>query len=75
MLDDEEFHHWHCFTSAFTKKPRSWTMNKIAEFLCRLDLIFKRTGIAGDKFRRHLPPAIIKFMSFMIEVDKEAEVF
>ena len=75
MLEDEDFHHWHCFTLAFTKKPRSWAMAKIAESLCRLEVILKKTELATDKIRLCLPPAIVNFLSFMNEVEREAEVF
>ena len=75
MLEDEDFHHWHCFTSAFTKKPRSWTMKKIADSICRLDVILSRTKMATDKIRLRFPPPIIKFTSFMNEVEREAEIF
>ena len=50
-------------------------MTKIAESICRLDVILKKTDLASDKLRLRLPPAIVNFLSYMNEVDREAEVF
>ena len=74
MLEDEELHHWHCLTTAFTDKPRSWTMEKLADSVCRFNTILQRSNFAHDKLRFRYPKPITNFMSFMIEVHKEAEV-
>ena len=74
MLDDEEFHHWHCLTSAFSNKPRSWSMDKTADCMCRFDVIMDRTNAAKDQVRLRYPAAITNFLNFMKLVHNEAEV-
>ena len=74
MLEDEEFHHWHCLTSAFSNKPRSWSMEKITASMCRFDLIMNRSNAAPDKSRLRYPSVIVTFMKFMKLVHNEAEV-
>ena len=34
MIEDEDFHHWHCQTSAFSEKPKPWTMDNLADSFC-----------------------------------------
>ena len=74
MGDDEEFHHWHCFTSAFSQKPRRWSQKKLAESICQFDKIMERANNAVDKLRLRSPPPITKLLAYMIEVHQEAEI-
>ena len=74
MGEDEEFHHWHCYTSAFSRKPRQWSQKKLAVSLCRFDTIMDRANNAVDKLRLRSPPSITKFLAYMIDVHQEAEI-
>ena len=74
MGEDEEFHHWHCFTSAFSKKPRTWSQKKLAESICRFDEIMVRVNIAEDKSRLRTPVPINEFLAYMKGVHLEAEI-
>ena len=39
MVLSLEFLHWHCKTTAFAEKPRSWSMKQLAESICEFDVI------------------------------------
>lgn len=49
-------------------------MVKIADSMCRFDVIMDRTIAATDKLRLWYPAAIINIMKFMKLVHNEAEV-
>ena len=74
MLAGKEFLNWYCTTAAFTDKPRSWTMGKLVDAICRFDTILQRTYRAEDQIRLRYSTPITNFMSYMIEVHAEAEV-
>ena len=65
---------WLVTTSAFVSKPRSWTMEKLAESICTFDNILSLSSQAVDKIAVKFPLVIITFRSFMINVYKEAEI-
>jgi len=74
MIFDHEFVHWHCKTTAFAEKPRSWSMEQLAESICEFDVILQKTIKATDAPAEKYPPEITIFQKFMISVYKEAEI-
>ena len=74
MRSDFTFLHWHHKTSAFVAKPRNWTNKKLAEAICTFDKILTTSQKVDDKLIVKYPPAISHFISYMIEIFKEAEI-
>ena len=74
MLHNFEFLHWHHKTCALAAKPRSWSIQNLAEAICTFDKILSDSAKVADKIQAAYPQAITLFQSFMIEVYKECEV-
>ena len=74
MRSDFSCLYWHHKTSAFVAKPRKWTNKKLAEAICTCNKVLTASQKVDDKLIVKYPPAISHFISYIIEIFKEAEI-